>query len=55
MQEYFDPYIILFSFLLFNFKFDFKLYKLTGVFVYLIIFLTGKFILFYKIFLKYIT
>ncbi len=41
MQEYFDPYIILFSFLLFNFKFDFKLYKLTGVFVYLIIFLTG--------------
>ena len=40
MQEYFDPYIILFSFLLFNFKFDFKLYKLTGAFVYLIIFLT---------------
>ena len=41
MQEYFDPYIILFSILLFNLKFDFKLYKLISAFVYLIIFLTG--------------
>ena len=41
MQEYFDPYIILFSVLLFNLKFDFKLYKLISAFVYLIIFLTG--------------
>ena len=41
MQEYFDPYIILFSFLLFNLKFDFKLYKLIGALVYFIIFLTG--------------
>ena len=41
MQEYFDPYIIVFSFLLLNLKFDFKLYKLVSSFLYLVTFLVG--------------
>ena len=41
MQEYFDPYILLFSLLVMDFKFDFKFQKILSVFVYLIIFLAS--------------
>ncbi len=41
MQEYFDPYILLFSLLLLDFKFEFKFEKVLSVFLYLSIFLTG--------------
>jgi len=41
MQEYFDPYIILFSLLILNLKFDLKQIKILGVFLYLFIFLFG--------------
>ena len=41
MQEYFDPYIILFSLLVLNFKFDFKFQKILSVFLYLIVFLAS--------------
>ena len=41
MQEYFDPYIILFSFLLFNFKLNLNLKKIISLFLYLLIFLTS--------------
>ena len=41
MQEYFDPYIILFSLLILNFKFDFKFQKILSVFLYLIVFLAA--------------
>ena len=41
MQEYFDPYIILFSLLILNFKFDFKFQKILSVFLYLIVFLAS--------------
>ena len=39
MQEYFDPYIILFSFLLFNFKLNLNFNKIISLFLYLLIFL----------------
>ena len=41
MQEYFDPYIILFSFLLFNFKLNLNFKKTISLFLYLLIFLTS--------------
>ena len=41
MQEYFDPYIILFSFLLFNFKLNLNFKKIISLFLYLLIFLTS--------------
>ena len=39
MQEHFDPYIILFSFLLFNFKLNLNFNKIISLFLYLLIFL----------------
>jgi hypothetical protein len=41
MQEYFDPYIILFSLLILSLKFDFKFQKILSVFIYLVIFLAS--------------
>ncbi len=41
MQEYFDPYIILFSFLLFNFKLNLNFQKTISLFLYLLIFLAS--------------
>ena len=41
MQEYFDPYIILFSLLILDFKFDLKFQKILSVFLYLIVFLAA--------------
>ena len=41
MQEYFDPYIILFSFLLFNFKLNLNFKKTISLFLYLLIFLAS--------------
>ena len=41
MQEYFDPYIFLFSFLLFNFQFNLSFQKNMVVFSYLFIFLAS--------------
>jgi len=47
MQEYFDPYIILFSLLILNLKFDLKRIKILGVFLYLVTFLFGANLYYY--------
>tara|TARA_Y100000310_G_C20046743_1_gene518669 strand:- start:241 stop:483 length:243 start_codon:yes stop_codon:yes gene_type:complete len=41
MQEYFDPYMLLFSLLVLNLKFDFKFEKILSVFLYLVVFLAS--------------
>jgi len=41
MQEYFDPYILLFSLLILDVKFEFKFQKVLSVFLYLIVFLSA--------------
>ncbi len=41
VQEYFDPYMLLFSLLVLNLKFDFKFEKILSVFLYLVVFLAS--------------
>ena len=41
MQEYFDPYVILFTFILFNYKFYFEYKRLVGCLLYFTTFLVG--------------
>ena len=47
MQEYFDPYIILFSLLIMNIKINFKFEKVLSVFLYLIVFLISTNLYYY--------